>query len=151
MQTTYGPSLIPAPSVSFNGPGNISGVSPPDPMGDVGPNHYVAMSNLSFQIFNKTGGSVFGPALNNTLWAGFGGPCQTENSGDPIVLYDQLDDRWILTQFTSAGPTLLQLRSRLDHPRPDPLVLPLRLQHRLELPGLSQVRHVVRCSVHQHP
>ena len=105
LQTTYGPSLIPAPSVSFNGPGNISGVSPPDPVGDVGPNHYVAMSNLSFQIFDKAGNSLYGPALNNTLWAGFGGDCQTDNSGDPIVLYDQISDRWMLSQFTASGPT----------------------------------------------
>ena len=105
MQTTYGPALIPTPIVSFDGPSNTSSVSPPDPVGDVGPNHYVAMSNLSFQIFNKSGTSVFGPALNNTLWAGFGGDCQTNNSGDPIVLYDQIADRWMLSQFTSAGPT----------------------------------------------
>ena len=63
------------------------------------------MANLSFQIFNKTGTSLFGPAANNTLWAGFGGPCQTENAGDPVVLYDQLADRWVLSQFTAAGPT----------------------------------------------
>lgn len=105
VQSLVGPLAMPTPSVSFNGPGNISSVSPPDPVGDVGPNHYIAMSNLSFQIFSKTGTSLYGPALNNTLWAGFGGPCQTENSGDPIVLHNQLDDRWILTQFTSAGPT----------------------------------------------
>lgn len=102
--TTIYPPRIPAPTVSFNGQPNISGVAPPDSVGDVGPNHYVAMSNLSFQIFNKTGTSVFGPALTNTLWAGFGGPCQTENAGDPVVLHDQLANRWLLMQFTSAGP-----------------------------------------------
>ena len=74
-------------------------------MGDVGPSHYVAMSNLYFQIYSKAGTSLYGPAANNTLWAGFGGDCQTNNAGDPIVLYDQLADRWILTQFTSSGPT----------------------------------------------
>ncbi|MCO5242551.1 MAG: immune inhibitor A [Anaerolineae bacterium] len=105
LQTTYGPSLIPAPSVSFDGPGNISGVSPPDPNGDVGPNHVVVMSNLSFAIYSKTGTLLYGPALNNTLWAGFGGDCQTNNSGDPVVLYDQFSDRWMLSQFTSSGPT----------------------------------------------
>ncbi len=105
LQTSYGPGLIPAPIVSFDGPGNISGVSPPDPVGDVGPNHYVAMSNLSFQIFDKLGNSLYGPALNNTLWAGFGGDCQTDNSGDPIVLHDQIADRWMLSQFTASGPT----------------------------------------------
>jgi hypothetical protein len=105
VQSWVGQGEIPGPSVSFNGPGNISSVSPPDPVGDVGPNHYVAMSNLSFQIFDKTGTSLYGPALNNTLWAGFGGDCQTDNSGDPIVLHDQIADRWMLSQFTSSGPT----------------------------------------------
>jgi hypothetical protein len=105
VQTTYGAWFIPAPIVSFDGPGNISGVSPPDPVGDVGPNHYVAMSNLSFAIYSKTGTLLYGPALNNTLWAGFGGDCQTDNSGDPIVLHDQIADRWMLSQFTASGPT----------------------------------------------
>ncbi|MEZ5440894.1 MAG: hypothetical protein R3F15_05345 [Lysobacterales bacterium] len=95
---------IPAPTVSFDGPDNVSGVAPPDPVGDVGPDHYVAMSNLFFQIYDKSGTSLFGPAANNTLWSGFGGACENENSGDPIVLYDQFADRWLLTQFTSAGP-----------------------------------------------
>jgi hypothetical protein len=104
-QTEVGPGEIPAPSVHFAGPANVSGVSPPDSIGDVGPNHYVFMSNLSFQIFNKTGTSLYGPALNNTLWAGFGGPCQTENAGDPVVLHDQIADRWMLSQFTANGPT----------------------------------------------
>ena len=105
VDSTIYPPRMPAPSVSFNGQSNLSGVAPPDSVGDVGPNHYVAMSNLSFQIFTKTGTSVFGPALTNTLWQGFGGACQTENSGDPVVLHDQLADRWLLMQFTSAGPT----------------------------------------------
>jgi hypothetical protein len=105
VQGSAGPSLIPGPLVSFDGPTNIAGVYPPDPVGDVGPNHYVAMSNLYFAIYNKSGTLLYGPAANNTLWAGFGGDCETDNSGDPIVLYDQLDDRWILSQFTSSGPT----------------------------------------------
>ena len=104
VQSKVGPGEIPSPSASFDGPSNTANATPPDPVGDVGPGHYVAMSNLSFAIYDKSGGLVYGPANNNTLWAGFGGPCQTENAGDPIVLYDQLADRWILTQFTSAGP-----------------------------------------------
>lgn len=31
---------------------------------------------------------------------GFGGPCQDNNDGDPIVLYDHLADRWLLSQFS---------------------------------------------------
>jgi hypothetical protein len=102
-RTQSGGPVIPAPIANFNvGTGNAN---PPDPVGDVGPNHYVRMANASLQIFNKTGTSVFGPANINTLFAGFGGACETENAGDPIVLYDQLADRWLLTQFSdSVGP-----------------------------------------------
>ena len=97
---------IPSPIISFDGNPNLCGCSPPDPNGAVGPNHVVTMSNLHFQIFNKSGTSLFGPAANNTLWSGFGGGCQTQNAGDPVVIYDQLADRWLLTQFTSNAPYL---------------------------------------------
>jgi hypothetical protein len=97
---------IPLPSVTFNGPSNTCGCTPPDPNAAVGPNQVVVMTNLSFQIFNKTGTSLFGPAANNTLWSGFGGGCQTRNDGDPVVLHDQLADRWLLSQFTAAAPFL---------------------------------------------
>jgi hypothetical protein len=106
---------IPPPVVSFDA-NNGTGAAPPDPTGEVGPNHFVAMCNLNFQIFSKTGTSLFGPAANNTLWAGFGGPCQTQNAGDPIVVYDQLADRWLLSQFTGEQRhflTALQFRKHL--------------------------------------
>ncbi len=103
-----GGTEIPAPIVTFNGQPNVNGVVPPDPNGTVGPNHIVTMGNLTFQIFDKTGNSLFGPANNNTLWAGFGGDCQTENSGDPVVLYDRAADRWFLSQFTASGPTFFE-------------------------------------------
>ena len=103
VQSSQASRAIPIPSQSFNiGTGTAN---PPDPVGDVGPNHYLRMANASFQIFSKTGASLFGPAAINTLWQGFGGACETENAGDPIVLYDQLADRWLVTQFSdSAGP-----------------------------------------------
>lgn len=104
VQQFAGPNVIPGPLTSFNGPAG-TGATPPDPVGDVGPNHYVAMSNLTFAIYSKTGTLLFGPVANNTLWAGFGGDCQTDNSGDPVVVHDQIADRWILTQFTASGPT----------------------------------------------
>lgn len=98
------PDLIPGTVANFAGMGGL-GSSPPDPVGDIGPNHYVQMVNARFQIFTRAGVSVFGPSNINTLFAGFGGPCQTENAGDPIVVYDQFADRWILSQFTdSVGP-----------------------------------------------
>src|SRR6266550_4204822 len=108
VQRVLGKIGIPAPLISFDGNSNLCGCSPPDPNGAVGPNNVVTMANLHFQIFDKSGNSLFGPAANNTLWSGFGGDCQTDNAGDPVVLYDQLADRWILTQFTSSGPTFFE-------------------------------------------
>jgi len=105
VQPVTGPPAIPSPILSFDSDISCGGCAPPDPVGDVGPNHYVAMGNSQFEVFNKAGGSLFGPADINTLFSGFGGPCEDENAGDPVVLYDQLDDRWILTQFTANGPT----------------------------------------------
>jgi hypothetical protein len=98
---------MPAPIVNFDGVTNVNGVLPPDTNGDVGPNHYMQWVNLSFAIYNKTGALLYGPAAGNTLWAGFGGLCETTNSGDPIVQYDHLADRWMVSQFafsSTAGP-----------------------------------------------
>ena len=99
LQDWPGTPTMPSPIRSFAGIGNRNGAVPPDTNGDVGPNHYVQWVNLSFQIWDKSGNSLYGPASGNTLWSGFGGPCQTTNDGDPIVLYDPLADRWLMSQF----------------------------------------------------
>ncbi len=99
-QGSSAPALnIPAPLQNFEGVNNVNGVLPPDTNGDVGPNHYVQWVNLSFAIYSKSGALLYGPAAGNTLWTGFGGPCQTSNDGDPIVQYDHLADRWMMSQF----------------------------------------------------
>jgi hypothetical protein len=84
---------------------NVTGrrVNPPDPVGDVGPNHYVEMINLVFAVYSKTGARLLGPLDLGSLWAGFPIEDCTDESGDPIVLYDQTTDRWLLTQFTTRG------------------------------------------------
>ena len=83
-------------------------VAPPDTTGDLGLTHYVQWVNLRYAIYTVTrsGGTITGfnlvsgfPKNGNVVWQGFGGPCETYNDGDPIVQYDQLADRWILTQF----------------------------------------------------
>src|SRR5439155_1341792 len=63
-------------------------------------NQYVEWVNESFAVFNKsTGAAVYGPAAGNTLWSGFGGPCETYNDGDVIVVYDKAANRWVMTQL----------------------------------------------------
>ncbi|MCB2219726.1 MAG: PKD domain-containing protein [Bacteroidetes bacterium] len=84
---------------NFDGIANTYGVAPPDTDGDVGPNHYVQMVNMGFQIFNKSGTSLYGPASLSTIWTNLPGPW-VGNYGDPIVLYDELADRWLLSQFS---------------------------------------------------
>lgn len=104
-------ATLDAPLANFEGLSNQDNfnvfgfrVNPPDPVGAVGPNHYVEMINLVFGIYSKTGAVLLGPTDIGALWAGFAVADCTEASGDPIVVYDQLVDRWILSQFTTAGP-----------------------------------------------
>ncbi|KAG0506278.1 MAG: hypothetical protein Udaeo_03440 [Candidatus Udaeobacter sp.] len=102
---------IPAPLLTFEGLSNednfnIFGfrVNPPDPNGEVGPNHFVEMINLVFGVYDKAGNLLLGPVDTGSLWAGFPITDCTDPSGDPVVLYDQFMDRWLLSQFTTAGP-----------------------------------------------
>src|SRR6185369_10066051 len=63
--------------------------------------------NEAYQVFNKTTGtSVLGPVSISSIWSGFGGVCQNNGNGDPVVLYDQLAGRWLISQFAgSSVPT----------------------------------------------
>jgi hypothetical protein len=97
---------MPAPLLNFDGigfPGVACNCAPPDTNGEVGATQYVQSVNIGFQVFNKTtGASVLGPLGIGTLWSGFTGPCETSGNGDPVVLYDQLANRWVITQFAGA-------------------------------------------------
>jgi hypothetical protein len=93
-------------------------VSPPDTTGDLGPNHYVQWVNLRYAVYtlsrdasnNITGFNLVPgfPKNGNVIWQGFGGRCQTDNDGDPIVQYDQFADRWVLTQFAVSSTPYTQ-------------------------------------------
>jgi hypothetical protein len=101
---------IPGPLVTFEGMSNLDNfntfgfrVNPPDTIGDVGPNHYVEMINLVYAVWDKAGNLLMGPVDTGSLWAGFPIEDCTDPSGDPVVLYDQTTDHWILSQFTTRG------------------------------------------------
>ena len=96
----------PAPSLTFTGITNAcGGCSPPDIVGDVGPSHYVQMVNVHFGVWNKAGAVLVPTTPIATLFAPI--PNCNIGYGDPIVLHDQIANRWILTQFTAAAPFLL--------------------------------------------
>jgi uncharacterized repeat protein (TIGR01451 family) len=100
--------LLSSPIANFDG--IATGFQPMDPSGDVGPTQYAQMVNNQFQIFTKTGVSLAGPSNISTIWSGAGdtGECSTTNDGDPIVLYDHLADRWLLSQFDATGPNFAE-------------------------------------------
>ena len=82
--------------------------APPDPNLSVGDTQVVQWVNSSYQIFDKTTGArVAGPFAGNTFWAGFGGQCQTRNSGDPIAQWDKIAHRWVMMQPVSSYRTVL--------------------------------------------
>jgi len=108
-------AAVPAPSIAspiltFEGLSNQDNfnvfggrVNPPDPMGDVGPNNYVELINLVLGVYDKQGNLLVGPVAIGDIWADFPVTDCTDPSGDPVVLYDQFTDRWLLSQFTTSG------------------------------------------------
>lgn len=110
VQTKLARQNMPATQLNFEGidyPGVICNCAPPDTNGEVGATQYVQIVNEGLQVFDKsTGNSVLGPISIESLWSGFGGVCQSNGEGDPVVLYDQLANRWVASQFAgTAQPT----------------------------------------------
>jgi hypothetical protein len=102
--------LMPLASLSFDGITNLDNanafgfrVLPPDTNGDVGPQHFVQAVNLLVRVFDKSGTPLAPPFKMSSLFAPLGGLCASNDNGDPIVLYDSLADRWLLSQFAFAG------------------------------------------------
>jgi hypothetical protein len=114
VQTIVGPLVGTIPGLNFAGVGNgdygfAPDAAPPDTNGAVGATQFVQWVNESFAVFNKaTGARVLGPVAGKSLWSGFGGGCQNNNDGDPIVKYDQINNRWIFTQFSVSTTPYLQ-------------------------------------------
>src|SRR6476646_5705298 len=97
---------IPTPITTFDGMNSTQsgcGCLPPDTHGDVGPSHYIQSVNSSIKIFDKAGNTLSGPTTYNSFFAGLlasGTPCGlNQNDGDGIVFYDQLADRWVVSDF----------------------------------------------------
>ena len=105
--TEFAEANMPTTDQNFNGmqfPGVSCNCAPPDTNGEVGATQYVQMVNEGFQVFDKTtGASLLGPSGISTIWSGFGGVCEFNGSGDPVVMYDQLADRWVISQFAGAS------------------------------------------------
>ncbi len=101
---------MPTPLTSFAGINNRYGAAESSISGDIGydpstgKKYYVQWVNFGMEIWDVTQGSpvvVLGPVAGNLIWRGFGGPCESDNYGNPVVLFDSRAQRWFLAQ--SAG------------------------------------------------
>ena len=113
LQTAEGQQFsAPSPTgTGFDGVGDglggfVPSSNPPDVNGRVGATQFVQWNNSSFAVFDKaTGALQYGPAAGNTLFQALGGVCASHNDGDPVVSYDILAGRWVLSQFVVGGPS----------------------------------------------
>lgn len=94
---------------------SVSTAGVPDVNGEIGRDYYVQMVNVTyFRVFDKMGNAVSLPIPANTIWNQVG----LTSFGDPILLYDQQVDRWLLTEFASVGArTVLVAISDSPDPR----------------------------------
>lgn len=117
----YAPNAMPTTIHNFEGvsqdemqavvPGTSDNYIPPDPDGDIGydpvtgKKYYVQYINTAYAMWDVSTPTPTRliTATGNALWAGFGGTCETSNDGDPIVLFDQLSNRWLMSQFALPG------------------------------------------------
>ncbi len=110
VQSTHGKpglkrsALTPDPDISFDGMNlNSNGAGwPPDTTGDVGDTYFVQAVNSSMAIYRKSTGALVSSATFDDFFEGgdiTGTPCDEDNNGDPIVLYDQYNDRWFILDF----------------------------------------------------
>jgi len=88
----------------FQGPqGTARFRNPSDNSLAVGPNDIVQIVNSRLAVYTKkgaqyaeTGKVLYGPVATDSVFAGFGGPCEGHDNGDAVVRYDQLAGRWLI-------------------------------------------------------
>jgi hypothetical protein len=110
--TPFGPTAVGDPPPAFttplrNFPGMSGGAFPPDTNGDVGKTQYVQIINDSFAVWDKNGTPLQGPTSLSALYGNAltttqipsTSLCRTNESGDPVVLYDRQADRWLISSF----------------------------------------------------
>ncbi len=97
---------------------NVAGISStevgagvPDVSGDIGKDFYVEIVNQTyFKVYDKTGAPVSGLIAANSIWSQVG----QSSFGDPIILYDQEVDRWLLTEFPTTNRVLVAISHTSD-------------------------------------
>jgi len=93
---------------------NVDGLSrggpPQDPTGAIGKDHFLqAINSTQIGVYDKQG-VLLNEFTGNTLWGSIG----FSSAGDPIILYDETIDRWVITEFPSSNNLLLGISLTSD-------------------------------------
>ncbi len=85
---------------AFGGLSSV-GYVPPDTNLSVGDTQIVETVNVDYAVYDKGGNVLHPPAPISAIFAAAGGSsiCSQVDGGDPIVLYDKVDHRWIISQL----------------------------------------------------
>jgi len=122
--------------------------SPSDPTGDVDDKYYITGVNVtSFEIFDKETGDIVKTISGDVLWQPFNG----NGGGDPIVLYHQVEKRWILTEFSSGGNTLYIATSKTSDPLGEYDVFSYNTPSFPDYPKYAFFKDVLMCSTNEPP
>lgn len=81
-------------SLDYNECCGGGGSVPPDPEMTAGPNHLIAVVNVSFEIYDKAGNTLVAPTTLDSLLGSAGGGCTA--TFDPNAVYDEEADRYII-------------------------------------------------------
>ncbi|MEO1624924.1 MAG: T9SS type A sorting domain-containing protein [Bacteroidota bacterium] len=96
------------PTVNVQALGNFG--SPHDPSGDVSDEYYVQAINVTTVGVYDLDGNLVQSFAMNTLWAEF----NASSEGDPIVLYDEVAQKWFVTEFTDPANLLIAVSETKD-------------------------------------
>ncbi len=103
--------------IDFDGVDNIDGVAPPDTQGDVNADYYVQCVNCHTVIKDRNGNDIVSAFPTSDFWQGT--QFDDRNDGDPVILWDENAQRWLVTQFyvpSSGDQYLLIAVSETDDP-----------------------------------
>lgn len=113
---TFGAIPMPTPILSFPGLSDEDNtvvhslfIMPADMNGDVGPNHYVQIVNSLIRVYDKNGTAISDRLKISAVFQPLGTACATRDDGLPIVQYDTLADRWLISQTCVAFPPFRQM------------------------------------------
>src|SRR5882724_9865281 len=97
LQQDIRPFVAATRGINFDGTGAL-GSAPSDVNLAVGPGHIVQTVNGRLAVYNKFGTLLSGPTNLTAFFAPLGGNCAARAS-DPIVNYDRLADRWVISDI----------------------------------------------------